>query len=110
MRPASTQWAPGCDAGFWLFLLVGARSLYVAQALLRYPWKPRVRIGAQGLEEFRGFRVFLKVKRLLIAFCQAVGSTAPVVARVDVGAMLDQDLDHFVQSTVGRTVKRGEVG
>ena len=39
-----------------------------------------------------------------------VRRAAPEVARVDVGAAVDEDLDHFVQAAERRAVERGEVG
>ena len=43
-------------------------------------------------------RIGLELERLLRAFGDAVRRAAAEVARVDVGAALDQDLDHFVQA------------
>ena len=60
------------------------------------------RVGAEALDEFGGLGVRLELEGLLRALGEAVGRAAAIIARVDVGAALHEDLDDLVQAAERR--------
>src|SRR5271156_4230082 len=81
-----------------IFSLHRAGGGGVMETLLRIAGNTQFRIRSELLQQLRRFRIGLELEGLLGAFGQAIRSPALVLAGVDIGAVRDQVLDHFIQT------------
>ena len=77
--------------------------------LMNGPGDPQPRVGAKLLQQRGRFRKPLELERLLRPFRHPKRRPSPIVARIDIGPLLDEILDDLVEPSERGAMQRGEI-